>query len=79
MIKKVAMAQAFRLCFPDELGGMPYTSDEMTEEMELAGESSVTEKPGSDRTGPDPDGPGLVRRRQPPPRQARGPRPSRSR
>src|SRR5574344_2321904 len=29
MRKKVAMAQAFRLAFPDELGGMPYTSDEL--------------------------------------------------
>lgn len=29
MIKKVAMAQGFRLCFPTELGGMPYTQDEM--------------------------------------------------
>lgn len=31
MLKKVAMAQGFRLCFPDELGGMPYTSDELPE------------------------------------------------
>lgn len=31
MCKKVAIAQAFRLCFPDEMGGMPYTSDEMPE------------------------------------------------
>lgn len=31
MLKKVAMAQGFRLCFPDELGGMPYTQDEMPE------------------------------------------------
>jgi phage recombination protein Bet len=29
MIKKVAMAQGFRLAFPDELGGMPYTADEL--------------------------------------------------
>lgn len=29
MCRKVAIAQAFRLCFPDEFGGMPYTSDEM--------------------------------------------------
>lgn len=29
MTKKVAISQAFRLCFSDELGGMPYTSDEM--------------------------------------------------
>lgn len=29
MTKKVAISQAFRLCFSDELAGMPYTSDEM--------------------------------------------------
>ncbi len=34
MTKKVAIAQAFRLCFPDEFGGMPYTSDEMGVEQE---------------------------------------------
>lgn len=34
MIKKVVMAQGFRLCFNDELGGMPYTSEEvMTEDI----------------------------------------------
>lgn len=31
MTKKVAISQAFRLCFSDELAGMPYTSDEMPE------------------------------------------------
>lgn len=29
MLKKVAIAQGFRLCFSDELGGMPYTGDEL--------------------------------------------------
>ena len=33
MIKKVAIAQAFRLAFPDELGGIPYTADELPDEM----------------------------------------------
>lgn len=33
MIKKVAMSQGFRLCFPDELGGIPYTQEEITEEL----------------------------------------------
>jgi phage recombination protein Bet len=32
MTKKVAISQAFRLCFSDELGGMPYTSDEMPQQ-----------------------------------------------
>ena len=31
MTKKVCIAQGFRLCFADELGGMPYTSDELPE------------------------------------------------
>ena len=29
MTKKVAISQGFRLCFSDELAGMPYTSDEL--------------------------------------------------
>ena len=29
MIKKVVIAQGFRLAFPDELAGMPYTADEL--------------------------------------------------
>lgn len=29
MIKKVAIAQGFRMAFPEELAGMPYTSDEI--------------------------------------------------
>ena len=33
MLKKVAMSQGFRLCFPDELGGMPYTADELPDSM----------------------------------------------
>ena len=33
MIKKVAMSQGFRLCFPDELGGIPYTQEEITEDL----------------------------------------------
>lgn len=32
MLKKVAIAQGFRLCFSDELGGMPYTGDELPEQ-----------------------------------------------
>lgn len=34
MIKKVAMGQGFRLCFSDELGGMPYTAEEITTEAQ---------------------------------------------
>ena len=35
MTKKVAIAQAFRLCFPDEFGGMPYTNDEIINDDEI--------------------------------------------
>ncbi|WP_407430582.1 RecT family recombinase [Arcticibacter sp.] len=33
MTKKVAISQAFRLCFSDELAGMPYTADEMPSDI----------------------------------------------
>lgn len=33
MLKKVATAQGFRLAFPDEFGGMPYTADELPDDM----------------------------------------------
>lgn len=33
MIKKVAIAQGFRMCFSETLGGMPYTADELPDEM----------------------------------------------
>lgn len=35
MIKKVAIAQGFRLCFSDELGGMPYTADEIDSDVQM--------------------------------------------
>jgi len=44
MTKKVAISQAFRLCFSDELGGMPYTSDEMPENTQDIPHEDVTEK-----------------------------------
>ena len=38
MLKKVAIAQGFRLAFPDELGGMPYSPEELPENMAVAKE-----------------------------------------
>lgn len=35
MIKKVAVSQAFRLAFPDEFDGMPYTSDEVVDQEKI--------------------------------------------
>lgn len=34
-LKKVAISQGFRLAFPDELGGMPYTSDELPDQESI--------------------------------------------
>lgn len=45
MLKKVAIAQAFRLCFPDDMGGMPYTQDELPEEMTQPQVRDVTPEP----------------------------------
>lgn len=42
MTKKVAMGQGFRLCFPDELGGMPYTNDEVGVDAAPMVERNVT-------------------------------------
>lgn len=39
MLRKVAVSQGFRLAFPEELGGMPYTSEE------LLGDEIVVEQP----------------------------------
>ncbi len=36
MIKKVCVSQAFRLAFPDEFDGMPYTSDEVIDQDKVA-------------------------------------------
>lgn len=33
MLKKVCLAQGFRLCFPDEIGGMPCIADELPANM----------------------------------------------
>lgn len=34
MLEKVTIAQAYRKAFPDEMGGMPYTSEEMPETID---------------------------------------------
>ena len=51
MTKKVAIGQAFRLCFPDDLGGMPYEEVEIPQEEprnvtdETNGSNSVPQTP----------------------------------
>lgn len=44
MCRKVAIAQGFRLCFPDEFSGMPYTSDEMPNEEQLKNITPTSEE-----------------------------------
>ena len=41
MLKKVAVAQGFRMAFPDEFGGMPYTADELPDNMTKGAEPVV--------------------------------------
>ncbi len=41
MIKKVAIAQGFRLAFPEELGGLPYIIDETISEKEKEVEAEI--------------------------------------
>lgn len=47
MCEKVAISQGFRLCFPDELSGMPYTQDELPEAEEV---KSVDKENNSEET-----------------------------
>jgi phage recombination protein Bet len=35
MLKKVAIGQGFRVCFPEELGGMPYVAEELGQDGQL--------------------------------------------
>jgi phage recombination protein Bet len=42
MLKKVAVAQAFRMAFPDEMGGMPYIAEERVAELEKLPTAEVT-------------------------------------
>lgn len=48
MLKKIAIAQAFRLAFPDELGGLPYTAEEQWENTDIAVEI-VEQKQGQNQ------------------------------
>lgn len=52
MLKKVAIAQGFRMCFSEELGGMPYTADELPEEMSNPTpiEKDITPSTSSEKT-----------------------------
>jgi phage recombination protein Bet len=58
-LKKVAISQAFRMCFPDELGGMGYDPSEIPDDMNGNGqpdlkepEKPVTESPKAPQSKP---------------------------
>lgn len=44
MIKKVCLSQAFRLCFPSEFSGMPYTKEEFND-VEYTDTVAINQKP----------------------------------
>ncbi len=44
MLKKVAIAQGFRLAFPDDLGGMPYIPEELPQTKETTSEGLLKEE-----------------------------------
>ena len=50
MLKKVVISQGMRMCFPDELGGMPYTQEEMPIDHEkLPTEEIITVVPEEEK------------------------------
>lgn len=57
MLKKVAMAQGFRLAFPEELGGMPYTAEELPEPeyKDVTPKPAAVEAPVELKGGPTTD------------------------
>lgn len=60
MLKKVAIAQGFRLAFPEQLAGMPYTSDELSAaaaapELPPAADLRAEAKRLGDELGLDPE------------------------
>ena len=55
MLRKVAISQGFRLAFPDELGGIPYTSEEIgANALNFSDETILEETPVPDLLKSDP-------------------------
>ncbi len=46
MLKKVCIAQGFRMCFPDEVSGLPYTTEEVTTFADAKTAAAAVEKSG---------------------------------
>jgi phage recombination protein Bet len=57
MLKKVCISQGFRMCFPEDFAGMPYTSDEigLQGEQVLPPSNGRNNKPKQDTAKADPD------------------------
>jgi phage recombination protein Bet len=53
MLKKVAIAQGFRMAFPDDLGGMPYIPEEMPKEMGGGQSEALPTDSQEDIAGPE--------------------------
>jgi len=64
MLLKVVDAQGFRLCFPDDLGGMPYTAEEMPRTEEIL-EAEIVEEP---TPKPEPELPKEEKKEEPKPK-----------
>jgi len=64
MLLKVVDTQGFRLCFPDDLGGMPYTAEEMPRTEEIL-EAEIVEEPTPQ---PKPEPPKEEKKEEPKPK-----------
>lgn len=54
MLKKVVIGQGFRMCFPVELGGMPYLAEELKDITPKPGSPTDTENAYSEMIGVEP-------------------------
>jgi len=52
-LKKVCISQAFRLCFPDELGGLPYDAAELPDAESLMAAPAVPPSPQPEAAAPE--------------------------
>jgi len=70
MLKKVAISQGFRLAFPEEVGGMPYTPDEInagaSEDLPKGDvvDAEYSQQPQQSQAQPQPQGDGMITQAQ---------------
>lgn len=74
MCEKACISQGFRLCFPDELAGMPYTTEEMPEGVMLGTAQPIQSETPEQKTIPiqTPEQMGMQRASQLPQTQLKG-------